>query len=104
MGIQGNLSDDVSTKGDIDAYAMSELHGTMLRLWDRLKVLASSREPSPIEVNSAIEEFSIAWQMVAGVYPDDHRSSRKESMPESFARMLFKRLRLQYLEFEKKHG
>jgi len=101
MGIHGNLSDNVSTKSDIDAYAMTELHGAMLRLWDRLKVLASAHEPSPIEVNFAIEEFSIAWQMIAGLHADE---TRKESLPESFARMLFKRLRLQYLEFQKKHG
>jgi hypothetical protein len=102
MGIQANLSDNISTRNEIDAYAMTELHGAMLRLWDKLKDLASSREPSPVEVNYAIEEFSISWQMIAGLQIDD--DPRKESMPETFARMLFKRLRLQYLEFQKKHG
>ena len=104
MGIQGNLSDDVSTKGELDAYRMSELHTAMLRLWDSLKTLASVQEPSPVEVNYAIEEFSIAWHMVTGQDVDDNDSNNKESLPESFGRMLFKRLRLQYLEFQKKHG
>jgi hypothetical protein len=104
MGIQGKLSDDLSTKGELDAYAMSELHAAMLRLWDRLRLLASVQEPSPIEVNYVIEEFSIAWHMVTRQNIDDNDPSNKESLPESFGRMLFKRLRLQYLEFQKKHG
>jgi len=104
MGIQGNLSDDLSTKGELDAYAISELHTAMLRLWDRLRLLAGVQDPSPIEVNYVIEEFSIAWHMITGQHVDNNDSGNKESLPESFGRMLFKRLRLQYLEFQKKHG
>jgi hypothetical protein len=107
MEIPANLSENSSTD-DINAYAVSELHRAMLGLWDRMNELATKPDPSPIEVNAAIEEFSIAWQMITGIEAEDNTgqsaTSRKETLPETFGGLLYKRLRLQFLEFQKKHG
>jgi len=79
------------------------LQKIMLHLWDRLKNLASQDEPSEAEINAAVEEFSITWQSTAR--PDRSALSDLTSpncLPGEFARLLYRRLRLEYLEYSQK--
>ena len=82
---------------------LAELHKIMLRLWDRLKNVASQDEPSEADINAAVEEFAIAWQNTAR--PDRYALFdliEPNSLPEEFARLLYRRLRLEYLEYSQK--
>ena len=105
MEISKKISAKSLPKNDIDAYAMSELHKAMLQFWEKLKELSSMPEPPSIEVTAAIEEFAITWQMITGIQDDVNQTGgslmNTVSLPQTFGRLLFKRLRLQYLEFGK---
>ena len=83
-----------------------ELHQAMLRLWDRMRDLASQPDPSNSEISLAIDEFSMAWQLATGAEIEDNSYvsglSDHEPLPRAFARLLYKRLRLQFLEFSEK--
>jgi len=80
-----------------------DLTRIMLRLWDRLRQLASQDQPADDEINTAIENFSTAWQSaIASETGDPSARPRPNVLPETFARLLYKRLRLQYLEYTAK--